>query len=308
MFWWQRGWPFLALAGGLLIVFAHAVVMALEFSLLRWINRTDASAPAPTVWQLLRAWGHEAALAILVFGWRQPFCSNDEVDHLPADAVGRRGVVLVHGFICNRGFWNPWMRRLRAAQVPFIAPNLEPVFTSIDAHVPTIDAAVKRMFAATGLAPVVVAHSMGGLAVRAWMCSTADADERVAHVITIGTPHHGTWLGNFGRTPNTRQMCLSSPWLSELCAREPVERSLRFSCFFSHCDNVVFPTSTATLPGANNCHLPGSAHVQMAAHPVVFDELLRRLSAPASTHSGAKLRSPGSATPAGIGGAASTSR
>ena len=32
-----------------------------------------------------------------VFCWRQPFFSQRWPDHLPADAQGRRGVLLVHG-------------------------------------------------------------------------------------------------------------------------------------------------------------------------------------------------------------------
>jgi pimeloyl-ACP methyl ester carboxylesterase len=309
LFWWQRGRPGLGMVGAVLILFAHAVLMAGEFSLLRWVNRCDAAAPPPTTALLLRAWVHEAALAVLVFAWRQPFCWNTEPDHLPADdATGRRGVLFVHGFVCNRGFWNPWMTRLRSAQVPFVAPNLEPVFASIEAYVALIDVAVTRLTDATGLAPVVVAHSMGGLAVRAWMCRAPGADERVAHVITIGTPHRGTWLGRFGRAPNTRQMRLASPWLADLCAREPVQRWARFTCFYSHCDNVVFPASTATLPGANNRHLPGLAHAQMAHHPAVFEELLRCLNALAAVQPGTKLRSPGRATPAAMAGSPKTSR
>ena len=35
-------------------------------------------------------------------------------------------VVLVHGYVCNRGFWAPWMARLRAQGHCVIAPNLEP--------------------------------------------------------------------------------------------------------------------------------------------------------------------------------------
>jgi len=49
------------------------------------------------------------------------------------------------------------------------------------------------------------------------------------------------------------------------------------TCYYSHCDNIVFPASRATLEGADNRHLPGVAHVQMADHPEPRAELLRRL-------------------------------
>ena len=49
------------------------------------------------------------------------------------------------------------------------------------------------------------------------------------------------------------------------------------TCFYSHCDNIVFPPVTATLQGADNRHLPGVAHVQMADHPEPWHELQRCL-------------------------------
>jgi triacylglycerol esterase/lipase EstA (alpha/beta hydrolase family) len=124
--------------------------------------------------------------------------------------------------------------------------------------------------------PVVVAHSMGGLAVRAWL-DAFEADARVHHVITIGTPHHGTVLAQFAFSPNADQMRLSSAWRQRLAAREPAQRFARFTCFYGNCDNVVFPASAATMPFADNRHLPGVAHVHMTTSDEVFDELLHRL-------------------------------
>ena len=71
--------------------------------------------------QLLSAWCQECLIAPRVFLWRQPFRSAAIADSVPAAARGRRGVVLVHGFFCNRGLWNPWMQRLEEEGVPFVA-------------------------------------------------------------------------------------------------------------------------------------------------------------------------------------------
>jgi triacylglycerol lipase len=263
------GW---ALAGALLILLGYAVVLGLEFLLLAVVRHGDP-APVATSSQLLRAWWGEATSAPAVFCWRQPFRSQAEPDHLPLDAHGRTPCLLVHGFVCNRGFWNPWLRRLRAADVPFIAVNLEPVFGSVDDYVDLLDAAAKRLQAATGRAPFVIAHSMGGLAVRAWL-RRSGAD--VAHVVTIGTPHLGTWLARFGLSANGRQMRQRSDWLGVLAGGE-ASRYARFTCFYSHCDNIVFPPSTATLPGADNRHVAGSAHVHLAFQEAVVTETLALL-------------------------------
>jgi len=273
----HAGW---AAAGASAILLGYAAVLALEMLMLRWAHDDDP-APRASAAALFRAWLGEVVSAPIVFCWRQPFRSQRWPDLLPTHAQGQRGVVLIHGLVCNRGLWNPWLKRLTVKQTPFVAINLEPVFGSIDDYVPIIDHAVRAMHSSTGLAPVVVAHSMGGLALRRWWVQPGN-DQRVLHAVTIGTPHHGTWLARWAMTRNTRQMQQGSHWLTLLAQHEPASRASRFTCFYGHCDNIVFPPSTATLAGADNRLLTAVAHVHMADRSEPFDELQRWLDAPAS--------------------------
>lgn len=273
---WRAGYPGWSVVAVLLVVCAHAFWLLVTFALMRWHNRQD---PAPRAsWALWwRAWWGEVRCAPQVFGWRQPFASQAEPDFLPVDARGRAGVVLVHGFVCNRGLWTPWLTRLRQAGVPFVAVNLEPVFGSIDDYPPLIEAAVARVEAATGERPVLVAHSMGGLAARAWMDRCA-ADDRVRRVITVGSPHHGTWLAKLSQLgQNTREMRPGSAWLQALAAREPASRRERFLCLYGHGDNIVFPASNALLAGAGQLHVEGTAHIDMINHPAAIAALWQAL-------------------------------
>jgi triacylglycerol lipase len=204
----------------------------------------------------------------VVFGWRQPFGSRRMPDGTDAAQIDRqrRGVVLIHGFVCNRGLWLRWQQAFTAQRRAHIALNLEPAFGSIDDYVPLIEAAVQRLTQLTGRAPVLVCHSMGGLAARAWLRSVSPVgtqDHRVHQVLTLGTPHQGTWLGQWGHTTNGRQMRLDSPWLQALAAAEPSARGSRFVCWYSHCDNIVFPVLSATLPGAALHHIESVGHVAM---------------------------------------------
>lgn len=271
----RAGYPGWALAGAACIVGGYALVLAFEFSMLRLVHGDDP-APRANVRQLVRAWWGEVLAAPTVFCWRQPFRSRRWPDHLPPMAQGRRGVLLVHGFVCNRGLWNPWLQRLTTAGVPVVAVNLEPVFGGIDELMWAIEDGMRRLEDCTGMAPVVVCHSMGGLALRRWWAERGD-DARVHRAITIGTPHHGTWLARFAMSRNAHQMQQGSAWLATLAAREPAGRCRHFTCFYSHCDNIVFPPSTAALAGADNRHLPGVAHVHMADHPAPWVELQRWL-------------------------------
>lgn len=281
----RLGYPAWALAGAAVIVLGYALVLAVEFSALHLVHGDDPT-PRANALLLLRAWWGEVNAAPTVFCWRQPFRSRRWPDHLPPQAHGRRGVLLVHGFVCNRGLWNPWLRRLAASGVPVVAVNLEPVFGSIDELTGIVEDAMRRLEACTGLAPVVVCHSMGGLVLRRWWAEHGD-DKRVHRVITLGTPHRGTWLARFAVSRNARQMQQGSDWLAALAAREPASRHQRFTCYYSHCDNIVFPPSMATLEGADNRHLPGVAHVHMVDHPAPWAELqhwLRPPGRPATPH------------------------
>jgi predicted alpha/beta hydrolase family esterase len=266
--------PTLAVAGSLVIVLGYTALLALEFVFLNVVNRSD-SAPQASVSELVRAWVGESLVAPQVFGWRQPFFANAIADNLtlPGAVHGKRGIVFIHGFFCNRGLWTPWLKQLHGTGHACVALSMEPVFGSIDQYTPQIEAAVRQVTLASGLAPVLVCHSMGGLAARAWL-QAMKAEARVHHVVTIGTPHGGTWLARFSRSKNTREMRLASVWQTRLNEGMPANRNSLFTCWYSNSDNIVFPTSTATLPHADNRMLRGVAHVQMAFEPRVMKQTL----------------------------------
>lgn len=275
--WTRDASAVVTVTGVCLILMGYALVLALEFVAVARVNRGDA-VPRAGAWTLVAAWWQEVRVAPQVFSWRQPFRWRALPDHSVPPAPGRVAVVLIHGFVCNRGLWLPWMRALLQRGMPYASVNLEPVFGSIDDYVAQIDDAVRRAHALSGRPPVLVCHSMGGLAARAWWAATPDASARALRVVTIATPHHGTWLGRFSHVPNGRQMRQRGDWLTALAAREaqrePADTYARFTCWYSNADNIVFPASTAMLPGADNRHVPGVAHVALAFHPRVMDETL----------------------------------
>jgi triacylglycerol lipase len=269
-----------ATIGALLLLNLQQLLLAVEFFvLIPMVNRGDA-APRPRWRQLLRAWWLESRTAHDVFGWQQPFRSRARQDTLDAAAPGQRAVVLVHGFFCNRGVWNRWVPALRAEGVPHIAITMEPPFAGIDGNVAAVDDAIVRATQATGVPPLVVCHSMGGLALRAWWrVHAAAAASRVHSVITIGSPHHGTFTAQLASGDNARQMRQASTWLQELAEEENDGRRRHFTCFYSHCDNIAMPASTGALPGADNRHVEGMPHIALAYAPEVWAEVMRRVKA-----------------------------
>lgn len=206
-----------------------------------------------------------------VFAWRQPF----RWSALP-DQQGRPDepcVVFIHGYLCNRGFWHPWMRALQQRGWRWRSVNLEPVFGSIDDMLDRLDPVMHE--ALSGDRPVaVVAHSMGGLVIRAWLARQPAWPARLTTCVTIGSPHQGTWVAQWARSDAACQMREDSDWLATLRQAERAGDAARFLCWRSLTDHVVYPPANALLPGATDRVVRCAGHVDLAFQPRVMTESL----------------------------------
>ena len=199
-----------------------------------------------------------------------------------ADTIAGRGlpVLLVHGYVCNRGYWTKLSRQLARAGIVHDGVDLEPIGADIEEFVPQVELAIAELCARTGSDRVIlVAHSMGGLVARAWLRHYGAA--RVARIITIGTPHHGTALANLAAGANARQMSrvdgTPSGWLAQLAASETPETRALITSIYSHHDNIVAPQASAQLPGARNIAFGGIGHVALASDARVLRQLLAEI-------------------------------
>jgi triacylglycerol esterase/lipase EstA (alpha/beta hydrolase family) len=228
---------------------------------------------------LKAAWG-ELMAALLIFGLRQPWASP-KPGVLPPTGRARSGqhalpVLLVHGFVCNHRVWDSITPRLRAQGHSVLALDLEPLFTSIDDYAALIDKGVTQLCAQTGCAQVVlVGHSMGGLAIRAWL--RAHGEAKAAKIITLGSPHHGTQAPQWVSTPNGEQMAWHSRWLSDLADSESATTRQRMRLAFTQHDNIVHPQDKQFLDGALATQFSGIGHLQMCLNEAVIAWLLREV-------------------------------
>lgn len=150
-------WP-ICLVGLWLSLAAHAL---LAYAVGHRLTRSDL--PGGRAW--CRSWLKEVRWAYPVFAWWQPFRQQAIPDLIQGDwesGHGPTGVVLIHGFLCNRAFWTPWLRRFRARGRPFVALTLDGPFDGIETHAGAVNEAVDRLTRLTGRPPLIVAHSMGG--------------------------------------------------------------------------------------------------------------------------------------------------
>lgn len=271
----RRGVP----AWAAVLAGAGAVALVrLVINMNNFVMAARAASATPSAYRIgaaarLRMLAEEFCASMLVTSWHVPRSRARMTVH--ADG-GRVPVLLVHGYGCNSGYWAHLEPLLDRARISHASIDLEPVAAGIDDYAPLIEARVRELCAATGAARIaIVAHSMGGLAARAWMRAYGHA--RVARLITLGTPHHGTALARFGPGANAAQMRRDSPWLRALAAGETADVRARIVSLYTHHDNIVAPQDSSELPGARNVAFGGVGHVALGSNPRVLAEVLRVL-------------------------------
>lgn len=254
--------PFAALAVALAIPVATiAGVLGTQFAIGAFF-RARESDESHGYAASLRAWAAEIVAALRTYCWAQIRHADSQLPS--ADAGPGTPILLVHGYLCNRGIWHPFARWLAARGHPVDSVNLEPVFGTIDDYVPIVAEAVRRLRRRSGRDRVaIVAHSMGGVVARAYLAREGAGS--VCSVVTLGSPHAGTWFARWGHGANVGQMRVGCDWLCALEKRETPATGALFTTIWSPHDNIVIPQKAAQrLPGATAVAVPARGHLQLA--------------------------------------------
>ena len=187
----------------------------------------------------------------------------------PGPAPVQVPVLLVHGVLCNAGVWVRLARDLQRNGVNGLYTlSYGPPLASIETFADQLERAIGAVVAATGSRRVVVvAHSMGGLVVRAHMRRYGSA--RIARVVTIGTPHHGSVMAWFFPGIALAQMRPGNAWLAAL-NRERLDPAVRFVSLWSWHDSMVAPQTSSELPGAVDVAMVGIGHNALLGDADVF--------------------------------------
>lgn len=276
--------PLLALATPVVLT---AAALAIELAV---GSVVDPRAPRRGLGAVVALWLEETRVSLAVFGWRQPFRADFPEPPLSHDPQ-RPAALLVHGYVCNRAVWRPFLRRA-TADVQWATVNLEPVFADIDAYADRIAVAVERLCRATGRERVaLVAHSMGGVAVRGYL--RRHGSDRIERAITIASPHHGTVFGRLGLGRNARQMATGSRYLAALAVAETPELRARFVCVAAADDNLIVPRASALLSGAQQHVIDGVGHLTMLEDARVWTLIEAAVRTPPCTEAEAADRSSG---------------
>lgn len=195
----------------------------------------------------------------------------------PPPAPARAPALLLHGVMCNGGVWLGMRRYLSAKGIgPVYTLSYGPPLASIESFADQVAAKIDDILRATGAEKVaIVGHSMGGLVARAYL--RRYGHDRVAAVMTLGTPHHGSahaWLFPGVSLGQLRQ---GNDWLSGLNADEGELEGLRIVSMWSWHDSMVAPQTSCRLAGAENIELVGVGHNALLGDAQVYDLVAREL-------------------------------
>ena len=257
--------------GAPIVYFAPAVVLVAIWFAVTWIFRTRRPPEARI--------GIAATLRLFlietwVLGVSWPLMVLHRLlMHDPPAARASRPVLLIHGVLVNDGMWFLPRRRLaRLGVAPIYAMNYGPPHADIEHFAEQLAAKVSEICSATGAERVVlVGHSMGGLVARAYLRRFGAG--RVAKLVTIGTPHHGSVLAWSFPGRGLEQMRPGNPWLVDLNRDERNAPAAPITSIWSWHDSMVAPQASCTLACAENVALVGVGHNALLADERVIERV-----------------------------------
>lgn len=156
-------------------------------------------------------------------------------------------VILVHGWFHNRSAFLVMSRALKRAGFQHVHDlNYNPVLIDIPSAATLLAAEVERILERCGADRcMIVGHSMGGLVARTYV-QDLGGEDTVDTVITLGTPHRGTYSAYLGVGPSAAQMRPGSDFMRHL--EEGARPStVRYVAYWSDLDVMVVPAVHAKL-------------------------------------------------------------
>lgn len=190
-------------------------------------------------------------------------------------------VLLVHGYIHNRSAFLAMSRQLKRAGFRYVdGVNYNALTDGIPEAAARLGAEVERVLDATGADRVmIVGHSMGGIVARYYI-QELGGEDTVDTVITLGSPHEGTYASYVGLGTATAQLRPNSALLQRLrTSARP--GPVRWIAFWSDLDVLVAPIGNAKLEhpalNAHNVRVRNTGHLSLLASGSVLRDVLAHL-------------------------------
>jgi len=200
--------------------------------------------------------GEGLALLLVVLAWPLGLFGSDR----PRPAGARRPVVLIHGWSLNRASMALLAARLRRDGRDVYTVNYPSLLSDTDAKAAHLAVTLRRIAAESASEKVdVVAHSLGGVLIRAVACHHAGLG-LLGNVVTLGSPHRGCALAVLLDGFGLRQLRPRSRYLERLAADDTMASSVNVAALASKFDAIAFPLECCEYRQAPNVNIEGVGH------------------------------------------------
>jgi triacylglycerol lipase len=185
---------------------------------------------------------------------------------------GPRPVVLVHGYAMSRAYFLLLTRRLgRFGLGPFHGFEYW-TLGKVASAARRLGEYVEEVCRFHGVEEVdLIGHSMGGVVARYYLALGGGA-ARVAHLVSLGSPHSGTEVSHFGVGRPVHELMPGSPLLARLDAAG-LPAGTPALCVWSRGDAMVWSEEQARLPGARMVAFDDLGHLGLLASRRVAGEV-----------------------------------
>ena len=198
-------------------------------------------------------------------------------DVVPPPPPPHYPIIFVHGFNASAATWLTMVGRFKTDGYT----DQELVNFSYDYRLSnattaqTIARKVDSVLLATGAHHVdIITHSMGALSARYYVRNLLPVgDRRVDAVVNLGGTNHGT-ITAFGCTPiSCTEMRPYSTFVTKLNATDETWGTPRYATWWSGCDEVIYPQTSAKLSGAVNTQTACLKHSDLHENFTVYTQV-----------------------------------
>ncbi len=189
---------------------------------------------------------------------------------MSASPAARNPVLLLHGFGDTAALFNRLCVHLeqrgrethRFSLIPrWGGAGLEELARQVDAYIEATFPKDQKID--------LIGFSMGGIVARYYLQRLGGLN-RTARLITIASPHRGTWTAYLLWRCGVRQMRPGSDFLRDLEQDSHLLTRIPFTSIWTPWDLMVLPPSSSVIPEARNSRVGVLAHALMVRDQRVF--------------------------------------
>ncbi len=231
----------LCFGAALLFAFAGMTLGAILFGwfgLILFLNKVFPVLPI--------RWAHAVTFELIaLFAIHITLLFPDKRGNLKGDG---RPILLVHGYLHHAKVWyfqKKWLEALGLG--PIYTIHFKFPFQSIRTYAEQVKVKAEEIARETGRDDLIlIGHSMGGL-VASWYALKLAKRGQVTHLITLGSPLHGTPVARIAIGPNGREIEPNSPLTQELLASIEENREIQFYHIGTETDFLVIPGKSSII-------------------------------------------------------------